>query len=572
MHAISLGQGQGPIAVALIEKSAKKGDWVVLQNCHLAKSWMPKLEKIVESFAADTNIHDDFRLWLTSMPAKYFPVPVLHSGVKMTFEPPKGMRANLIGTWASLTQQDFEDIDDKQDEWKKLLFGLTFFHAVVQERRKFGALGWNILYDFNTTDMEICIQTLRMFLNEQPTIPWEALLYISGQIHYGGRVTDSIDKRTLQCILGAFYCKEILSEGYEFANDSAIYHAPPSGDLASYRAYVESLPYTDSVGLFGMHANAKITFEKQESDKLLATVTDIQPALGGGGSGGSAEEVVQELANQLLSQVPPLFDRADAGEGVFALNEHNELNSLQIVLLHEMGRFNRLLKRMKTSLVDLGKAIKGLVVMSSELDAMFGSMLKNAVPVLWSKVAYPSLKPLSGWFKDLGVRTTFFGGWLHNGQPACFNLPAFFFQQGFMTGILQMHARHYGIPIDTLSFSYQILDYEEAADVPEPPSTASSSRASSSTARGGTASTSTSPTRTTRSCTTRCPSSTSSRPRTLSATRRTTSARSTRRLSGRASSRRRAPRATISLASTSPQKPPDYWVRMGVAALCALAE
>ena len=97
-------------------------------------------------------------------------------------------------------------------------------------------------------------------------------------------------------------------------------------------------------------------------------------------------------------------------------------------------------------------------IMSADLDAMFGSMLKNQVPALWSKVAYPSLKPLSGWFKDLDVRVRFFTGWLKEGQPACFNLPAFFFQQGFMTGILQMHARRYGIPIDTLSFSYAIKD------------------------------------------------------------------------------------------------------------------
>ena len=109
-------------------------------------------------------------------------------------------------------------------------------------------------------------------------------------------------------------------------------------------------------------------------------MTDIQPALGGGGSGSSPEEVVQALALQLLSQTPPKMDRADAGEGVFMVNERGELNSLQIVLLHEMGRFNKLLGRMATSLKDLGKAIKGLVVMSSELDAMFGSLLKNQVP------------------------------------------------------------------------------------------------------------------------------------------------------------------------------------------------
>ena len=141
MHAISLGQGQGPIAASLIESACKKGDWVVLQNCHLAKSWMPKLEKIVEAFPAESTIHDDFRLWLTSMPAKYFPVPVLQASCKLTFEPPKGIRANLIGTWAAMTQADFEDIQTKPNEWKKLLFGLTFFHAVVQERRKFGPLG-----------------------------------------------------------------------------------------------------------------------------------------------------------------------------------------------------------------------------------------------------------------------------------------------------------------------------------------------------------------------------------------------------------------------------------------------
>jgi dynein heavy chain len=179
--------------------------------------------------------------------------------------------------------------------------------------------------------------------------------------------------------------------------------------------------------------------------------------------------VVQALATQLLGQTPELMDRKDAGEGVFAPNEKGELNSIQIVLLHEMGRFNKLLKQMKVSLQDLGNAIKGLVVMSSELDAMFGSMLKNQVPTLWSKVAYPSLKPLSGWIKDLLVRVDFFSSWLTQGQPACFNLPAFFFQQGFMTGILQMHARKYGIPIDSLNFSFKIQKAENATEIDAPP-------------------------------------------------------------------------------------------------------
>jgi dynein heavy chain len=93
VHAISLGQGQGPVAERLIMAASQNGDWVFLQNCHLAKSWMNRLEEIVKSFnQPGASLNADFRLYLSSMPSLYFPVSVLQNSVKVTNEPPKGLR------------------------------------------------------------------------------------------------------------------------------------------------------------------------------------------------------------------------------------------------------------------------------------------------------------------------------------------------------------------------------------------------------------------------------------------------------------------------------------------------
>jgi len=470
-HSISLGQGQGPVADKLIQEACRSGDWVVLSNCHLAKSWMPKLEKVVEAFPNSYDIHDDFRLWLTSMPVSYFPVPVLQNSIKMTFEPPKGIRANLKGTWATVTDVMWDSCT-KPRLWHKLLFGITFFHAVVQERRKFGPLGWNIRYEFNTTDLEVSMETLRMFLDEQEEIPWDALLYVSGQIHYGGRVTDDWDRRCLMCILRKYYSAQILEDAY-FFDESGEYFAPDHSDMdegvGAVRKYVEGLPTQDGVGLFGLHHNARITFETQETLKLLDTITALQPRTGGGAGGESPEEMVSALCEKLEGDMPVKLDREEAGLTTFEPNEKGDLDSLQIVLLHEMSRFNKLLARVKQTLIDLRKAIKGLVVMSGELDSMFGSMLINKVPLLWEKVSFLSLKPLSSWVKDLQSRVAFFRTWLVQGRPVCFAMPAFFFPQGFMTGALQLHARKYAIPIDTLNFSFDVLLEETLEEVQEAP-------------------------------------------------------------------------------------------------------
>jgi len=78
-----------------------------MQNCHLARTWLPSLEKIINDLRESNNkdIHKDFRIFMTSMPANYFPVSILQNGIKLTTEPPRGLKANLKRSWGNLTQE-----------------------------------------------------------------------------------------------------------------------------------------------------------------------------------------------------------------------------------------------------------------------------------------------------------------------------------------------------------------------------------------------------------------------------------------------------------------------------------
>ena len=64
-------------------------------------------------------------------------------------------------------KEEYFESCSKPGPWKKLVFCLSFFHAMIQERRKFGPLGWNVKYEFNGSDLDCSKSTLKMFLDEQ---------------------------------------------------------------------------------------------------------------------------------------------------------------------------------------------------------------------------------------------------------------------------------------------------------------------------------------------------------------------------------------------------------------------
>lgn len=230
------------------------------------------------------------------------------------------------------------------------------------------------------------------------------------------------------------------------------YYPPPPGDMQSVRDYIDQLPLIDSPEIFGLHRNAAIAFENSETRYLMDTIISVQPRTGGAVGGKTTDQVVEELAIELAGKMPNLLTEEGAAGVTFAKDGEGTLNSLGTFLSIEMGKFNKLLKKMRSTIHELQRAIKGLVVMSAELDGMYTALTLQRVPDVWASVGYLSLKPLGTWFKDLLARVEFMEKWLLQGPPDAFWMSAFFFPQGYMTAALQTYARATRIPIDTLDF------------------------------------------------------------------------------------------------------------------------
>jgi dynein heavy chain len=233
------------------------------------------------------------------------------------------------------------------------------------------------------------------------------------------------------------------------------------------------LPPIDAPDVFGLHANAAITFQQKESRSLIATV--VMCAGGGGGGGGGKgpdpanDAKVTAYAQRIEEKMPKPFDKRKAHPESFK-KIGDAVTSLGVFLGQELIRFNGLIEVMAATLVQLQRAIKGEVVMSGELEIMYNCFVFQKVPPAWEEAGYPCLKPLPSWVDDFFARIDFMSNWLVHGPRPAYWLSGFFFPQGFMTAVKQTYSREYKIAVDTLRIGCEMTNLDRD-DITTPPAT-----------------------------------------------------------------------------------------------------
>jgi len=454
-QAIALGQGQEPKAINLLKQSSAQGFWGLLANLHLCVKWLPELEKVIVT-TMEAGPHKNFRIFMSSSPTSMFPIQLLQNSIKMTCEPPKGLKPNMLRLLQNMNDDEYNRVHETQ-KYRKLFFSLVWFHSLLLERRKFKMLGWNVMYDFNDSDFEICENLLAMYLDENPhEIPWDAIRYLIADANYGGRVTEAPDNRILRTYAQEYFSANALAPKFQLST-LPTYYIPEDNSLAAYKAYVRELPLAEVAEAFGEHDNAQISSLIQDTNVLCEIIIMLEVGGSGGGASSEMDAAVMRTCETMLDKIPEEIDWNEVEERNAA-----DPSPLKVCLLQEIERYNDLLTALRASNKLLIKGIQGFVVISKEQEDVMKALYEGRVPASWLSV-YPSLKPLGSWTPDLVDRISQLNFWAYEGIPKAFWLGGLTFPTSLLTGLLQATARKQMLAVDVLSFDFIVQAGDEAS-------------------------------------------------------------------------------------------------------------
>jgi dynein heavy chain len=352
--------------------------------------------------------------------------------------------------------------------FQPLVYVFGFFHAVIQERRKYGKLGWNVAYDFNMSDFTVSMKLMATYLtkafdNKDTMIPWGSLRYLIGEAMYGGRVTDDLDRRVLMTYLDE-YMGDFLFDDFQvfhfFANDQTSYDLPTCKGLLEYGSAIDQLPPITSPDVFGLHLNAEITFYQDSSRLMCQNLMNIYSSSLTTSGGVSKETQVSSTVTEIQLKLKPPFNlnevRASFG---------NETTPVQIVLIQELEHWNRLVSSMSLSLFELQRAIAGEVSMSNELESVMNAIYLGRLPDIWARLAPVTEKGLADWLIHFQKRYEQYEDWYENGEPKVMWLAGLHVPEAYLTALLQTACRSKGCPLDKTTLMIIVSTYQRSNQV-----------------------------------------------------------------------------------------------------------
>lgn len=202
----------------------------------------------------------------------------------------------------------------------------------------------------------------------------------------------------------------------------------------------------------------KVNFRMSEAFSIIAKtdvlVHDSFPSIYAGSAGHATDGTSSsDTLVELLDQLPTNFSFGDLGPDVGE-------TPYTAVFLQEGERMNALMTCMRSSLQELQQGLKGIVNITDSMRATHASLAANTVPVEWTRLAYPSMKPLSAWFIDLLLRIEQVARWRETLRlPSSIWISGFFRPHALFAAARQTHSRKIAVPISEIELQYEVTPY-----------------------------------------------------------------------------------------------------------------
>ncbi|GLH10276.1 Dynein heavy chain, cytoplasmic [Gryllus bimaculatus] len=463
---LSLGCGQENHALFMIKIAMQRGQWLLLQNCHLLINFVRDLIKEIEKIGTP---HSDFRLWMTTKSKSNFPTSLLQSSFKVVFESPNSVKKNIQKTFVNLPADALDSCE--HPAFKRLFYGISFFHAVLQERSKYGKFGWNLCYDFNEYDFGVCTQLLIKYLKSSleennAKIMWEGLKYLIGKVIYGGKVNDIYDQSIIQMYLDQ-YIGDFLFESadtfYFYKDQNVEFDLPSVNSYEDYIASIDKLPFTTNPKILGLNSNSEIIYNKKLLKEFEHHLQKLQPQEHADGCIEILDEkLTADIITNIMEKIPEIYDIKKIKESQASGSEQT---AMFVVLLQELERFNALITCMHKTLQALQQALVGELRMDEVLEEMSWSMVQGHLPTAWQKLTPPTCKLLGSWLEHFEKRVTQYTNWVDSGEPYVMWISGLHVPKSYLAAVMQIACHKNRWPLDDTTLLISCTSWKKREEI-----------------------------------------------------------------------------------------------------------
>merc|ERR1712137_340872 len=475
---IAIGSPEGfDLAEKSIYAATKSGGWVLLKNIHLAPQWLSKLEKKLHSLNPNAN----FRLFMASEIHPKLPASLLRQSHIFSFEPPPGIKANLLHTLASLDQSRFEQ---KPRERSRLYFMLAWFHAITQERLRYAPLGWSKMFEFGDTDKRCALETIDYWLDsvaqgrdnvDPEKIPWEAIRTLLGQSVYGGRIDNDFDQRLLDSFLLQLLQPRVYDLEFplvQFDNpegEPETLLAPEGFTKRELLAWVQALPDNENPAWLGLPSNSELLLLIIQSKRSIARFLKMQSIQMDDSYSATSDSTQTGQQGNRPQWAVNLLKFVDTWKDLLP----KELKSLERTsksVNDPLFRFferevqvgQKLLQKILHDFETLTHVANGNQKQTNYIRSLMASIDKALIPSSWRVYSVSDATSLSAWLVDFTKR-------VHQLQEIQKSkeygtkvwMGGLFNAEAFMTATRQAAARAHTWSLENLKLTAKVLTSEE---------------------------------------------------------------------------------------------------------------